>query len=109
MSEIKYPKAFQHSSLFWLFKDTSRKYRKFRCRIQRNIKNGSFKKFSQRKQRQLLKRIERLKRRLEQLHWQLKLAAAGGVLMLTFNISQVTAQSLGPFTQQLGNLKRKST
>jgi len=97
MSNLKHPQAFQHSSLFWLFKETSGKYRKFRSRLQRNIKNGSFKKFSQRKQRQLLKRIERLKRRLEQLQWQLKLALGSGALMMALSCSSVQAQGIGPY------------
>lgn len=83
-----------------IYQSTNSKYQKFRKRLDRNVSSGRFKRFTRKKQRQLLLKIERLRKRLLQLHTQLKLASAGVALSLSLNAGSVEAQtSVGPFTR----------
>jgi len=83
-----------------IYQSTNSKYLKFRKRLNRNVSSGRFKSFTRKKQRQLLLKIERLRKRLLQLQTQLKLASAGVALSLLLNAGSVEAQtSVGPFTR----------
>jgi gliding motility-associated-like protein len=83
-----------------IYQSTNSKYQKFRKRLDRNVSSGRFKSFTRKKQRQLLVKIERLRKRLLQLQTQLKLATTGVALSLLFNAGSVEAQtSIGPFTR----------
>ncbi len=83
-----------------IYQSTNSKYLKFRKRLDRNVSSGRFKSFTRKKQRQLLLKIERLRKRLLQLQTQLKLASAGVALSLLLNAGSVEAQtSVGPFTR----------
>lgn len=83
-----------------IYQSANTKYHKFRGRLNKNIANGRFHRFTKRKQSQLLGKLERLRNRVFHLQTQLKLAAAGAAISLMLNVSQANAQtSLGPFTR----------
>lgn len=83
-----------------IYQSASSKYAKFKRRLDKNIASGQFKRFTRRKQSQLLHKIERLRKRLLQLQIQLKLAGASVALGLFLSTAPVQAQStLGPFVR----------
>jgi gliding motility-associated-like protein len=85
-----------------IYQSTVTKYIKFRQRLDKNIASGKFRQFTKRKQGQLIHKVERLRRRILQLHAQLKLAAAGAALSLFLQAGPAQAQTpstLGPFTR----------
>jgi hypothetical protein len=85
-----------------IYQSANSKYHKFRGRLNKNIANGRFHRFTKRKQSQLLGKLERLRNRVFHLQTQLKLAAAGATISLLLNVSPANAQtSLGPFNQKL--------
>ncbi|MEP2770577.1 MAG: VCBS repeat-containing protein [Fulvivirga sp.] len=88
-----------NNNLRLLYKNTLSKYRKFKSRYDKNLKTGRFYEISSRKQHQIVARLKKLHHRLMQLQWQLKLAAATGVLALSLQVSPVQSQQLGPFVQ----------
>jgi hypothetical protein len=65
-----------------IYQSANTKYHKFRGRLNKNIANGRFHRFTKRKQSQLLGKLERLRNRLFYLQTQLKLAAAGAAFSL---------------------------
>lgn len=87
---------------FHIYQRAREKYLKFKSRLDKNVAQGTFRNFTRRKQRQLIQRLERLRKRLQQLQLQLKLAGTGLALGVMLNTSPVQAQStLGPFDQNL--------
>lgn len=84
-----------------LYQSTFAKYKKFKTRFDKNIESGFFYELSLKRQRQLVARIERLRRRLSELKTQLKLAVATGALVISLASATSTAkaQELGPFVQ----------
>ncbi|MBP9925885.1 MAG: VCBS repeat-containing protein [Cyclobacteriaceae bacterium] len=83
-----------------IYQSANTKYHKFRGRLNKNIANGRFHRFTKRKQSQLLGKLERLRNRLFYLQTQLKLGAAGAAFSLLLSVSPANAQtSLGPFTR----------
>jgi len=83
-----------------IYHSTTTKYLKFRKRLDKNIASGRFRRFTRRKQHQLLAKIERLRKRLLQLQTHLKLATAGAAVSLFLNAGSAEAQTtLGPFTR----------
>lgn len=98
-----------HTNLQEVYSWTLRKYRKYRIRLKRNLKNGRFYELSERKQQEVLSRIERLKKRLSQLKLQLKVAAATGIISATLSVSSSQAQQLGPFVENEDKNPLRST
>lgn len=83
------------------YRATLLKYKKFRRRLDKSIASGRFYRFTQRKQNELIRRVDRLKRRLSTLSTQLKLAGATATLALLLNSNSVQAQSgIGPFYER---------
>ncbi|MBX9852717.1 MAG: cadherin domain-containing protein [Cytophagaceae bacterium] len=62
---------------------TLEKYHRLKSRLEKSFKNNSFRKYSQRKQRMLLSRIERFRRQLESFKMLLRTSLAAGALTLT--------------------------
>ncbi len=92
------------SHLYLLYRETLRKYRKFNSRLGRKLRNGSFQQLTAREKRKFISRVEKLKRRLDQLRFQLKVAAAAGGLALTLSFADVQGQTtIGPFVSQPDN------
>ena len=86
--------------IFQVYKNTRSSYLKLRSRLNKNIANGRFHQFTRKKQNQILQKIERLRKRLLQLQFQLKIAAAGSTLSLLLNTTPMQAQTtLGPFVR----------
>ena len=86
--------------LIQIYQSVSTKYVKFKRRLDKNIASGQFSQFTQRKQSQILNKIERLRKRVLQLRTQLKLVGAGVALGLLLSTTPIQAQStLGPFTR----------
>lgn len=78
------------------------KYLKFKSRLDRNIAQGTFRNFTRRKQRQLIQKVERLRKRVQQLQLQLKLAGTGLALGMLLSATPAQAQStLGPFNENV--------
>lgn len=69
------------------------KYKKFKYRLDKAIRNGSFARYTYKKRQMLLKRLERLKRQLEQLSSKWKLAGAGAMAIGAMTISLPEAQA----------------
>jgi len=89
-----------NNHLYLLYRETLRKYRKFSFRFKKSLKNGSFGQLVPRAQKKIIARLKKLKRRLEQLSLQLKIAAATGGLILTLNVGTTLGQAgLGPFNE----------
>ncbi|UII23800.1 FG-GAP-like repeat-containing protein [Fulvivirga ligni] len=79
------------------YSETLQKYRKFKGRLDKNLKSGRFYQFSKRKQFSLIKKVEQLYKRLKALGLQLKLGVAAGSLSLILSATAAQAQQLGPF------------
>ena len=80
-----------------LYRHTLAKYKKYQSRFRKSLKTGLYYEYSEKKQRQIVQRIDKLKQRLSSLKWQIKLALASGTLAMSLSLSQVNAQQLGPF------------
>jgi len=90
-----------HLSLEGFYRTTLYKYRKFRRRLDKSIASGQFYRYSRRKQIELIRRIEHLRKRLAALSTELKLGSAAAVIALMLSSSSVQAQStLGPFKER---------
>jgi gliding motility-associated-like protein len=86
-------------SLLLAFNSTVEKYSRLDKNIRKSINRGEFWRYTTRKKRHLLHKIERLRRRIAQLKLQVRLAGAGlaaGVMMMS---AESSAQTLGPFVQ----------
>ncbi|WP_109830041.1 putative Ig domain-containing protein [Reichenbachiella versicolor] len=72
------------------------KYLKFKSRLDKAIQNGSFTNYTYKKRQMLLKRLDRLKRQLEQLDVSWKVAATGTMAagMLLLNAPEANAQGV---------------
>ncbi|WP_109830040.1 putative Ig domain-containing protein [Reichenbachiella versicolor] len=72
------------------------KYLKFKSRLDKAIQNGSFTNYTYKKRQMLLKRLDRLKRQLEQLDVSWKVAATGTMAagMLLLNSPEANAQGV---------------
>ncbi len=69
------------------------KYRKFKLRLDRAMQNGSFARYTYRKRRMLLKRLDRIRRQLEQLSSKWKLAGAGAMALGAMALATPEAQA----------------
>ena len=85
----------QSSEILRTYRETFKKYNKFRVRLERRIQNGGFWQLTLKKRNILMRRVERLREKLEQLWKQLALAIAGGAVAFTLNFGTAFAQ--GPF------------
>jgi len=85
----------QTSGIWRTYRETFKKYNKFRVRLERRIQNGGFWKLTLKKRQVLMRRVERLREKLEQLWKQLTLGIASGAVALTLNFGTAFAQ--GPF------------
>ncbi|WP_109830039.1 putative Ig domain-containing protein [Reichenbachiella versicolor] len=76
------------------YQEIYQKYLKFKSRLDKAIQNGSFTNYTYKKRQMLLKRLDRLKRQLDQLNVNLKTAATGTLAagMMMLNTSDATAQ-----------------
>ncbi len=83
-----------------LYANAYRKYKKFHLRYKKSISTGLFSRYSQKKQRLILERIAKLKRRLEDLKLQLKLGVAAGALSIMTSVGSAQAQQIGPFVRE---------
>lgn len=84
-----------------IYRSTLYKYRKFKRRLDKSIVTGKFYRYTRRKQNELIRRIERLRRRLAALSTELKLGGAAAAVALMLNSNSVQAQStLGPFNER---------
>lgn len=91
-----------HNLPLYIYQRTREKYLKFKARLDKNLAQGTFKNFTRRKQRQLVQKLERLRKRVHQLQLQLKLAGTGLALGLLLQSAPVQAQStLGPFKENV--------
>lgn len=90
-------RGFMDNHLHILYRHTLAKYKKYRSRFRKSLKSGLYYEYSEKKQRQIVQRIDKLKQRLSSLQWQLKLALASGTLAMSLSLSGVNAQQLGPF------------
>lgn len=92
-----------NSSLLHSFHAVSVKYTKLGKKIKTSLNRGDFWRFTYRKRASLIKRLERLRKRLAELRTQLKLGAAGVAVGLALTTSDVEAQSslttLGPYVE----------
>jgi len=77
------------------YRETFKKYNKFRVRLERRIQNGGFWQLTLKKRQSMMRRVERLREKLEQLWKQLTLGIASGAVALTLNFGTAFAQ--GPF------------
>ncbi|MCH7514907.1 MAG: VCBS repeat-containing protein, partial [Bacteroidetes bacterium] len=93
------------STLYQLYLHTSRKYRKFSARLKKSISTGKFYNQTRYEQNKILKRVKKLRTRLESLYLQLKIAGFTGLLLAGISSVETKAQGLGPFTpvQRLEN------
>lgn len=83
------------------YRATLYKYKKFRRRLDKSIASGQFYRYTRRKQNELIRRIERLRRRLATLSTQLKLGGAAAAIALMLNSNSAEAQNpLGPFIER---------
>ncbi len=87
-------------TVYQIYRRTANKYRKFALRLEKNIASGRFAKETKYCQNRLIQRVEKLRRRLNQLMLQLKIGAAATVAVtaLAATSSETKAQGLGPFT-----------
>lgn len=85
------------SHLLVLYESTLKKYHKYKKRLEKNVANGQFDYYSQKRKTTIIRRIQRLLRRLGELKTQIKLAAACGALALS--LGTANGQQLGPFVQ----------
>lgn len=70
-------------------------------RINKSKKSGTFYRYSARKRNLLLLKFKKLTRKVNQLRWQMKLAAVGGTIAVLGNSQDAVAQSsIGPFVKQ---------
>lgn len=85
-----------------LYASASGKYIKFRKRYDKAIRNGTFQKFSKRKQSSLISRLKKLYEQLKSLQTQIRLAGAGAGLVITLAVSSpAQAQNIiGPFVKR---------
>ena len=86
------------STLYQLYLHTSRKYRKFSARLKKSISTGKFYNQTRYEQNKILKRVKKLRTRLQSLYLQLKIAGFTGLLLAGINSVETKAQGLGPFT-----------
>ncbi|ELR68485.1 Flagellar hook-length control protein FliK [Fulvivirga imtechensis AK7] len=82
-----------------LYRHTLTKYKKYRSRYRKSIQTGLYFQYSQKKQRLILERIEKLKQRLASLKWQIKMAIASGALVMALHAAPAQGQELGPFVE----------
>lgn len=85
-----------------LYHSTFKKYRKYKSRYDNNLSNGRFFELSNRRQIEIIDRLKKIFARLRQLKFQLKLAAASGVISIALSTSPVQSQQLGPFIENEG-------
>lgn len=91
-----------HTQLTCLYQTTLKKYNKCRSRYLKNLESGRFYQFSATKQSQIVKKLYKLKKKLSELHLQLKLGLAAGSLAFTlFTSKPAEAQTLGPFAENI--------
>ncbi len=76
------------------FRETEKKYKKLRSRVDKRIKNGSFYQLTKKKQRNLIYRIRKLYDRLLRLKNLLKFATAGAAMSLMLTTGQANAQKI---------------
>lgn len=70
-------------------------------RINKSKKSGTFYRYSAQKRNSLLFKFKKLTRKVNQLRWQMKLAAVGGTIAVLGNSQDAVAQSsIGPFVKQ---------
>ncbi|MCP4456409.1 MAG: hypothetical protein GY816_00025, partial [Cytophagales bacterium] len=74
------------------------KYKKFKLRLDRVMKNGSFARYTYRKRCMLLKRLDRLRRQLEQLSSKWKLAGTGAMALGAMAFAAPEAEAQGLFS-----------
>ncbi len=88
-----------NQNLQHLYQATLFKYKKFRSRFEKNLKTGQFDLLSSKRRNLIISRLERLRKRLESLKYQIKLALASGALVFSLNAQDSKAQQLGPFVE----------
>ncbi|MEZ4944244.1 MAG: FG-GAP-like repeat-containing protein [Cyclobacteriaceae bacterium] len=70
-------------------------------RINKSKKSGTFYRYSPQKRNSLLFKFKKLTRKVDQLRWQMKLAAVGGTFAALSNTQDAFAQApIGPFVNQ---------
>src|SRR4051812_37015878 len=74
------------------------KYKKFRARYEKQLKNGSFHFLSSRKRRIIINRIKRIIAQLENLKSWLRYGVATAALSIAFPLTQADAQIFIPIT-----------
>ncbi|MFZ1808682.1 MAG: FG-GAP-like repeat-containing protein [Cyclobacteriaceae bacterium] len=71
------------------------------ARINKSKKSGTFYRYSVKKRNSLLSKFKKLTRKVDQLKWQMKLAAVGGTIAVLGNTQDAIAQtSIGPFVKR---------
>ena len=71
------------------------KYKKFKARLDKVIKNGRFARYTYRKRQMLMKRLERLRKQLAQLNnaWKAGMAAAATTAIMAMAPIEANAQN----------------
>lgn len=76
------------------YNETKAKYSKFRTRLERRMKDGSFYQMSVKKQRQLINRVKKLFEKLKELQLALKLGTAGLTAAMALSFGTISAQEV---------------